>query len=196
MAFLWRYSSTISSPPALDESEELHQVPILVSPGRKSSVCIVYERGGGNCSSHNPAAEVSSLWDVNCFQHSEDCSARIWRHYDSSKCRELFVQWHSFTSQKTWVFRLDDPRSHWMWWQKEKSPPPPGMEPDSLRPRHHTNCDLFYDHIIREWRCVIVNIMLEFSYVIWNITFYKPDQVWWIFCVLKLCEPIWLCLVQ
>ena len=46
MAFLWRASSTIFSPPALDKSEELRQVLVLVSPGKKSSVHIVYKRGG------------------------------------------------------------------------------------------------------------------------------------------------------
>jgi hypothetical protein len=29
-----------------------------------------------------------------------------WRHCDPSKCYELFTQWHSVTSQKTWIFRF------------------------------------------------------------------------------------------
>jgi len=27
-----------------------------------------------------------------------------WRHFDPSKHSELLAQWHSFTSQETWIF--------------------------------------------------------------------------------------------
>jgi hypothetical protein len=59
-------------------------------------------------------------WDVNCFEHSEDCIARMWRQYDHLECRGQLVQWHSFMSQTTWVFGLDGPESCWVWWRREK----------------------------------------------------------------------------
>lgn len=85
MAFLWRSSSTISSPPALDKSEELRQIPVLVSPGKKFSVHIVNERGGAFAVPTELLLVVHISWDVNCVEYpgcelcriSEDCIARI-----------------------------------------------------------------------------------------------------------------------
>jgi len=71
---LWPFCGGIAP---LDKSEELHQVPVLVSPGKKSSVHIVYERGGGFAVPTELLLVVHICWDVSCFEHSEDYVARI-----------------------------------------------------------------------------------------------------------------------
>lgn len=50
--------------------------------------------------------------------------------------------------------------------KEEKYPPPAVMELDCLVRRQHTNCDLVYSYIICDWFCIIISIMLQFSYII------------------------------
>jgi len=47
--------------------------------------------------------ELSTLFCHSRTQYKRTAWLWKWRHYDYSKCEELFTQWHFGTSHKTWI---------------------------------------------------------------------------------------------